>query len=96
MDFVTGSVAAVTFQEQLEALACRLGAPASLVVAGFHSFLTIGGAQCRNLAADSFGRVDLDPAGTAHIQLTGVDGLPVRNANPLDPANTGDCSWTSP
>jgi hypothetical protein len=96
MDFVTGSVAAVTFQEQLEALASRLGAPASLVVAGFHSFLTIGGAQCRNLAADSFGRVDLDPAGTAHIQLKGVDGLPVRNANPLDPANTGDCSWTSP
>jgi len=95
MDFVTGSVASFTYQEQLAAFASALGVPANFVVGGIHAFLSIGGVQCRNLQADSFGRVDLDPAsGTAHVELKGVEGLPVLNSDPLHPSDTQPCRWT--
>jgi phosphodiesterase/alkaline phosphatase D-like protein len=95
MDFVTGSVAAFTFEEQLAGIASQLGVPAEVVVAGFHSFLAIGGVECRNLAVDSFGRVDVDPVeGTARVELKDADGLPVLNASPLDPGDTSACTWT--
>ena len=95
MDFVTGSVAAFTFEEQLANVAAQLGVPAEVVVEGLHLFMFLGGVQCRNLATDSFGRVDVDPvAGTVQIELKGADGLPVLNTDPLDPGNMSACTWT--
>jgi phosphodiesterase/alkaline phosphatase D-like protein len=95
MDFVTGSVAAFTFEEQLAGVASELGVPPDVVVQGLHAFMSIGGVGCRNLAMDSFGRVDIDPVGgTAHIELKDADGLPVLNANPLVPGDVNPCTWT--